>query len=78
MGFEPHVGLAAWFFLPEANDENGCIQTISGGHDVLLEHEDTYGEENILTRGQEVQDVGHGLKADLRIELNCAQLNPSF
>ena len=57
MGLEPHVGITAWVALSDANDESGCMQMIPGSHDQIRDHDDTFGDENILTRGQEVQDV---------------------
>ncbi len=57
MGLEPHVGVTAWVALSEANDESGCMRMIPGSHDRIRDHNDTYGKDNILTRGQEVQDV---------------------
>ncbi len=57
MGLEPHVGITAWVALSEANDESGCMQMIPGSHGKIQDHNDTFGEENILTRGQEVQGV---------------------
>jgi hypothetical protein len=57
MGLEPHVGITAWVALSEANDESGCMQMIPGSHGKIQDHNDTFDEENILTRGQEVQNV---------------------
>ncbi|SLN25298.1 Phytanoyl-CoA dioxygenase (PhyH) [Roseovarius litorisediminis] len=57
MGLEPHVGVTAWVALSEANDESGCMRMIPGSHDRIRDHNDSYGKDNILTRGQEVQDV---------------------
>lgn len=57
MGLEPHIGVTAWVALSQANEESGCMQMIPGSHDKIKEHDDTFGEQNILTRGQEVQDV---------------------
>ena len=57
MGLEPHVGITAWVALSDSNAESGCMQMIPGSHGKILDHNDTYGEENILTRGQEVQNV---------------------
>lgn len=57
MGLEPHIGITAWVALTEANDENGCMQMIPGSHGEIRDHNDTFGEENILTRGQEVENV---------------------
>ncbi len=57
MGLEPHVGITAWVALSPATKESGCMAMIPGSHHEIKDHEDTYGETNILTRGQEVQDV---------------------
>ena len=57
MGLEPHIGITAWVALTEANDENGCMQMIPGSHGEIRDHNDTFDKENILTRGQEVQNV---------------------
>jgi|TARA_B110000438_G_scaffold76485_1_gene76665 hypothetical protein len=57
MGLEPHVGITAWVALSEANDKSGCMQMIPGSHNEIKHHNDTFEEDNILTRGQEVQGV---------------------
>lgn len=57
MGLEPHIGVTVWVALSHSNSESGCMQMIPGSHHEIRDHNDTYGEENILTRGQEVQDI---------------------
>lgn len=57
MGLEPHVGITAWVALSQSNAESGCMQMLPGSHREIKEHHDTFGERNILTRGQEVQEV---------------------
>jgi hypothetical protein len=57
MGLEPHVGVTAWIALSHSNEESGCMQMIPGSHAEIKEHNDTFGETNILTRGQEVEGV---------------------
>ncbi len=57
MGLEPHVGITAWVALSPASKESGCMKMIPGSHAEIRPHDDTYGEQNILTRGQEVRDV---------------------
>lgn len=57
MGLEPHIGITAWVALTPVTEENGCMRMIPGSQDRIREHEDTFGEENILTRGQEVPNV---------------------
>lgn len=57
MGLEPHVGVTAWVALSHSNEQSGCMQMIPGSHGEIRDHDDTFGEQNILTRGQEVRDV---------------------
>ena len=57
MGLEPHVGITAWVALSHSNEASGCMQMIPGSHAEIKPHNDTFGEQNILTRGQEVQDI---------------------
>ena len=67
MGLEPHVGVTAWVALSHSNDESGCMQMIPGSHGEIREHDDTYGETNILTRGQEVQGVDESQAVSLTL-----------
>lgn len=58
MGLEPHVGVSAWIALSPSTTESGCMRMIAGSHhDEMHDHNDTFGEENILTRGQEIEGV---------------------
>ncbi|MEI7970118.1 MAG: phytanoyl-CoA dioxygenase family protein [Betaproteobacteria bacterium] len=52
---EPDV-VTAWVAFSDSIPENGCMRVIPGTH-VLdqLPHRDTFAEDNLLTRGQEVQ-----------------------
>ncbi|MBT3557390.1 MAG: phytanoyl-CoA dioxygenase [Rhodospirillales bacterium] len=62
MGLVPHDGVTAWLALSPSNQESGCMTMLPGsGHGGIRDHNDTFGENNILTRGQEVdvaQDEG--------------------
>ncbi len=68
MGLEPHVGITAWIALSDANEVSGSMRMIPGSHGEIKSHTDTYGEQNILTRGQEVEDVdeSQAVTLDLR------------
>lgn len=57
MGLTPLEGLTAWVALSPSNAESGCMQMIPGSHGHLRPHHDTFGAENILTRGQQIKDV---------------------
>lgn len=55
VGLEPHDGVTAWLALTPSTVESGCMQMLPGTHlDDIQHHTDTFGEDNILTRGQEV------------------------
>lgn len=60
MGLSENIGITAWVALSEANGESGCMSMIPGSHEKMLVHKDTFGKDNILTRGQEVQNVDAG------------------
>ena len=57
MGLSKQVGVTAWVALSEANEESGCMSMIPGSHNKMLHHNDTFGEHNILTRGQEIEGI---------------------
>ena len=60
MGLSENIGITAWVALSEANGESGCMSMIPGSQKKMLVHKDTFGKDNILTRGQEVQNVDAG------------------
>jgi len=52
------VSLTPWIALTPSNLDTGCMSMIPGSHKQhIVEHEDTFGADNILTRGQRVNDV---------------------
>ena len=57
-GLAPHDGVTAWIALTRSRPENGGMRFIPGSHlfDVL-EHDDTFAPDNILSRGQQVRGV---------------------
>ncbi len=67
MGLEPHdAAVSAWLALTPSNQVNGCMSMIPGSHKHgVKEHEDTFGESNILTRGQTIKDVDESKAVDL-------------
>jgi hypothetical protein len=47
--------VTAWFAMSEASVEAGCMKVMPGTHlGEALSHEDTYHEDNMLTRGQAI------------------------
>jgi len=58
IGLEPHNWVTAWLAITDANEENGCMKMWSGSHkDNIKHHEQKYHEDNLLTRGQTIENV---------------------
>ena len=52
---EPDI-VTAWVALTPSTPESGCMRVVPGSHlRDQLPHRDTFGENNLLSRGQEVQ-----------------------
>ena len=55
-----------WIALSPSHIETGCMTMISGSHkSEIRKHEDTYAENNILTRGQVIPNVDENKAVDL-------------
>ena len=78
-----------WIALSPSNIETGCMTMIAGSHKTKIQnHEDTFAENNILTRGQVIQDVDESKAVDLILQpgemsihhgavIHCSQPNNS-
>ncbi len=69
MGLEPHDFLTPWIALTPSNRENGCMTMLPGTHrNGVHKHDETFAEDNILTRGQNIPaiDVESGVDLILR------------
>ena len=52
-GLEPHDVVTAWVALSDASEATGPMKFVPGSHrEDVREHEDTFGENNLLSRGQ--------------------------
>lgn len=48
----------AWIALSDVSVEAGCMRFIPGSHkNAIVDHEDTWGDENLLSRGQQIAGV---------------------
>ena len=66
MGITPHNFVTPWIALTHSTRYTGCMSMIPGSHHKDIQpHQDTYGADNILTRGQEVTNVDANLAVDL-------------
>ncbi len=58
IGLEPHNWVTAWVAITDANEENGCMRMWVGSHKANLKnHNQKFDENNLLTRGQTVENV---------------------
>ena len=66
--------MTAWLAISDVTKENGCMRMVPGSHKApLVEHVDTYGEDNLLTRGQTVPNVDEA--ATVAVPLKPGQLS---
>ena len=57
-GWKPYNSITAWLALSEVNEENGCMKMLPESHKYnFREHQDTFDENNLLTRGQTIKDI---------------------
>ncbi len=74
MGLFPHDFVTPWLALTPSNVESGCMKIIPGSHSSgISKHQDTFGESNILTRGQQIPDVDEDQAVN--IELRPGQMS---
>ena len=62
--------MTAWLALSPATRASGCMDFVRGSHkNPILPHEDTFREDNLLSRGQEIRvDVDDKDKAAVEIQ----------
>tara|TARA_Y100000741_G_scaffold354891_1_gene329687 strand:+ start:300 stop:1127 length:828 start_codon:yes stop_codon:yes gene_type:complete len=58
IGLEPYNWVTGWLAVTDANEENGCMRMWKGSHKEDLQfHNQKFDKNNLLTRGQTVEDV---------------------
>tara|TARA_Y100000817_G_scaffold273548_1_gene233338 strand:+ start:142 stop:969 length:828 start_codon:yes stop_codon:yes gene_type:complete len=58
IGLEPFNWVTAWLAVTDANEENGCMRMWNGSHKEDLQfHNQKFDENNLLTRGQTIENV---------------------
>ena len=58
IGLEPYNWVTAWIAVTDSNEENGCMRMWTGSHkNNLKEHNQKFDENNLLTRGQTIENV---------------------
>ena len=58
IGLEPYNWVTAWLAVTDSNEENGCMRMYKGSHKKDLKfHNQKFDENNLLTRGQTIEDI---------------------
>ena len=74
IGLEPYNWVTAWIAITDANEKNGCMRMWVGSHkENLKHHNQKFDEENLLTRGQTVENVP--LSETKLVVLNAGQMS---
>jgi ectoine hydroxylase-related dioxygenase (phytanoyl-CoA dioxygenase family) len=69
MGIEGTDMVTAWLALTPSTSENGCVAMAPATHlDGIRPHEDRYGQDNILTRGQHVSGFDPDTAVDVVLQ----------
>ena len=53
-GLQEDNEVTAWIAFTPATRESGCMKFVPGSHTEIVAHQDTFAEDNLLTRGQEI------------------------
>ncbi len=58
-GLEPPESVTAWIAFSDSTEASGCMRFIPGSHHGphILRHVETHAEDNMLSRGQTIEDV---------------------
>ncbi len=58
IGLEPHNWVTVWLAVTDSNEKNGCMRMLPGSHkDNLKYHEQKFDKNNLLTRGQTIENI---------------------
>jgi hypothetical protein len=69
-GLEPADIVTAWVALAPSTPESGCMRVVPGSHHQdVVPHKETFAEQNLLSRGQEIQvEVDDAAAVDLVLQ----------
>jgi hypothetical protein len=63
--FDRNDGATAWIALTDSTPEKGNIKVIPGSQRKIIQHEETYDKDNILSRGQSVPNIDTSKAVDM-------------
>jgi len=76
MGLEPHTFITPWLALSPSNLASGCMSMIPGSHKYSIQdHVDTFEDDNLLTRGQNIPGVDESKAVDLILKPGQASVH---
>ena len=74
IGLKPYNWVTAWIAVTDTNEENGCMRMWAGSHkENIKEHNQKFDENNLLTRGQTIENVK--IKETKPIVLKAGQMS---
>lgn len=75
-GLQGDQEVTVWLALSDASSASGCMRFVAGSHHSSVEHADTFADDNLLTRGQEVQiKVDESTATDIELAPGQASLH---
>ena len=74
IGLEPYNWVTAWVAVTDSNEKNGCMRMWKGSHkEKLKKHDQKFDENNLLTRGQTINNVP--INETLPVVLKAGQMS---
>ena len=74
-GLDTDKLVTVWIAISPSTIQSGCIRVLPGSHqDPDLTHEETYHDDNMLTRGQSIGDIDEDKAVDLVVDTGQAVL----
>jgi len=74
-GLDTDKLITVWVALSPATIQSGCMRVLPGSHlGQDLVHEETYHDDNMLTRGQSIGDIDEGKAVNLLVDTGQAVL----
>ncbi len=74
-GLDTDKLLTVWVALSPSTKESGCMRVLPGSHSGPdLQHEETYHDDNMLTRGQQITGIDEDQAVNLEVDTGEATL----
>ncbi len=74
-GLDTDKLLTVWVALSPSTEESGCMRVLPGSHTGPdLQHEETFHDNNMLTRGQQITGIDEGKAVNLEVDTGEATL----